>query len=197
MTPASLIPFHSLLQQEPSFSLYFVYVHIFICTSMLSLRIYRKHSTAQRNQPCTKQQSKYAPIRARQRKQADRVGESQHVERNTTAVSSITQLDVFSKKTKTSESARPTKVYNHLQSRRRIFFFFLTLRSSLYSWRDARRTGFYFQCQYLVRYKYHTTLLFLSVLFLCISLISYMHAASGLFSWSMGAPGICKSSVCT
>ena len=38
-----------------------------------------KHSTAQCNQPCTKQQTKYVPIRARQRKQADRVGESQHV----------------------------------------------------------------------------------------------------------------------
>ena len=39
-----------------------------------------KHNTAQRaQQPCTKQQIKYVPIRARQRKQADRVGESQQV----------------------------------------------------------------------------------------------------------------------
>ena len=38
-----------------------------------------QHSSAQHNQPCTKQQTKYVPIRARQRKQADRVGESQHV----------------------------------------------------------------------------------------------------------------------
>ena len=34
------------------------------------------HSTAQRNQGCTKQQSKYMPIGARKRKQAGRVGES-------------------------------------------------------------------------------------------------------------------------
>ena len=38
----------------------------------MSSSIYRKHSAAQRNQPCTKQQSTYVPIRARQRKQADR-----------------------------------------------------------------------------------------------------------------------------
>ena len=44
---------------------------------MLSSSIY--HSTAQRNQPCTKQRSTYTPIKVRQRKQADRVGESQHV----------------------------------------------------------------------------------------------------------------------
>ena len=36
-------------------------------------------STAQRNQPCTKERSTYVPTRVRQRKQADRVGESQHV----------------------------------------------------------------------------------------------------------------------
>ena len=56
-----------------------------VCTSMLLwLSIYSgstastaQHSTAQRNQPCTKQRSNYVPIRARQRKQADRVGESQ------------------------------------------------------------------------------------------------------------------------
>ena len=41
-----------------------------MCTSMLSSSIYRKHSTVQSNQPCTKQQSKYMPIRARKRKQA-------------------------------------------------------------------------------------------------------------------------------
>ena len=49
---------------------------------------------------------------------------------------------------------------------------------------DARRTCLYFQSHSSVRYR-GQTLLFLSVLFLCISLISYMHAASGLFSWSM------------
>ena len=38
-----------------------------------------QHSTAQRNQPSTKQQTKYVPIRARQRKLADRAGENQNV----------------------------------------------------------------------------------------------------------------------
>ena len=43
-------------------------------------------NTAQRNQPCKKQQQiKYAPIRARQRKQADRVGASQHAVEHLTA----------------------------------------------------------------------------------------------------------------
>ena len=39
-----------------------------------------QHSTAQRSQPCTEQRSTHAPIRERQqRKQADRIGDSQHV----------------------------------------------------------------------------------------------------------------------
>ena len=38
-----------------------------------------QHSTAQRNQPCTTQERKYVPIRAPRRKQADRIGENQHV----------------------------------------------------------------------------------------------------------------------
>ena len=46
---------------------------------MLSLSIYRKHTRARRNQPCTNQQRNYVPTRARQRKQADRVGEREHV----------------------------------------------------------------------------------------------------------------------
>ena len=68
---------------------------------MLSSSIY--HSTAQRNQPCTKQRSKYVPIRVRQPKQADKAGESQHAVEHLFAA-----RNVFSKSTKKSESARPT-----------------------------------------------------------------------------------------
>lgn len=39
-------------------------------------------STARRNQPCTKRQSTYVLIRARQRKAMERVGESQHFVEN-------------------------------------------------------------------------------------------------------------------
>ena len=46
--------------------------------SMLPSSIYRR-STAQRNQPCTKQRSTHVPVRVRQRKQADRLGESKHI----------------------------------------------------------------------------------------------------------------------
>ena len=52
---------------------------IYVCTRMLSLSIYRKHTKARRNQPCTNQQRNYVPTRARQRKQADRVDEREHV----------------------------------------------------------------------------------------------------------------------
>ena len=53
----------------------FVLWAFFICQEHVvveRLPKYRKHSTAQRNQPCTKQQTKYVPIRARQHKQADK-----------------------------------------------------------------------------------------------------------------------------
>ena len=70
------------------------FVHVFISTcffssnhkthtttinraSMLSSNIY--HIASQRIQPCTKRRSTHVPIRVRQRKQADRVDESQHV----------------------------------------------------------------------------------------------------------------------
>ena len=66
--------------------------------SMLSSSIY--HSTAQRNQPCTKQRSTYVPIRVRQWKQADSVGDSQDVVEHQ-------QLAVFSKPTKISKTVRP------------------------------------------------------------------------------------------
>ena len=68
-----------------------------------------QHSTAQRSAVYPhKQQSKYAPIRARQSNHADRVGSSQHVE-------AFIRLAVFSKRTKRSKSIRPTKNYNHSQ----------------------------------------------------------------------------------
>ena len=46
---------------------------------MLSSRIYRKQAQRSTISPCAKYQSKYVPIRARQRKQADRAGETQHM----------------------------------------------------------------------------------------------------------------------
>ena len=50
-----------------------------------------QHSTAQRIQPCTKQRRTYAPIRLRQRKQADRVGESQRVVEHLFAARCVTK----------------------------------------------------------------------------------------------------------
>ena len=68
-----------------------------------------QRSTAQHNPSFNphKQQSQYAPISARQRKQADSVGSSQHV------VEHLYSSIVFSKQTKKSKSARPTKRHNH------------------------------------------------------------------------------------
>ena len=51
---------------------FFLHVHTSYCPASTA-------STAQRNQLCTKQHTTYVPIRVRQRKQTDRVGESQHV----------------------------------------------------------------------------------------------------------------------
>ena len=68
----------------------------------------RKHSTAQHSAVNPhEQQSKYAPIRARQRRRADRVGSIQHV------VEAFIPLAAFSKRTKKSKSARPTRTSNH------------------------------------------------------------------------------------
>ena len=53
-----------------------VFEHLVLYCSTASTA---QHSTAERNQPVQKPQSKYVPIRARQRQQADRVGESQHM----------------------------------------------------------------------------------------------------------------------
>ena len=52
-----------------------------------------RHSTAQRNHAGTKQQTKHVPIRARQHKQANRVGEGQHV------VEHLCSSEAFSKRT--------------------------------------------------------------------------------------------------
>ena len=106
--PASL--FHFYLLEDSSFSNFCSSWAFSIC-----LRAYCRRpstaSTAQRIQPCTKQHSKYVPIRARQRKQADRVGSSQHVE-------VCVQLAVFSKRTKKNEFARPTNMYNQPLTKR-------------------------------------------------------------------------------
>ena len=115
--PARLCPFlHALVRIAYFFSFFFgfrgPFLHRYVLASCRAstaapdTQQNRKHSTAQRNQSCTSSKPSTADQSATT--QASRVGESQHVERNTTAVSSITQLDVFSKKTKTSESARPT-----------------------------------------------------------------------------------------
>ena len=74
----------------------------YIC-SLCSASIAR-HSTAEHSAVNPqKQQSKFAQIRARQRTQGNRIGSSQHV------VEAFVQLAVFSKRTKKSQCARPTK----------------------------------------------------------------------------------------
>ena len=91
--PASL--FHFYLLEDSSFSNFCSSWAFSIC-----LRAYCRRpstaSTAQRIQPCTKQHSKYVPIRARQRKQADRVDESREPACRRT--SDIIQLAMFSKR---------------------------------------------------------------------------------------------------
>lgn len=60
----------------------FCFCGFLFCTyELLSSSTNRKSNTAQHSthQPCTKQENKYVPIRARQRQSADRVGESLHV----------------------------------------------------------------------------------------------------------------------
>ena len=89
--------YFAIFLEEPSFS-----------HSFLDVRAYCRESTAstaQRSQPCTKQQSKHVPIIARQRKRADRVGES----REPVCRRAFIQLAVFSKRTEKSKSARRTK----------------------------------------------------------------------------------------
>ena len=55
---------------------FFVFVGLFYTGIQ---QLYREHRTDQRNHPCTKQQAKYVPVRARPRKLAVRVVERQHV----------------------------------------------------------------------------------------------------------------------
>ena len=52
---------------------------IHVCRKAFTSNIYLKHAAAHHNQPVTKQENKYVMTRARQRRQADRVGEGQHV----------------------------------------------------------------------------------------------------------------------
>ena len=76
----------SLCSRGEAFFLSTMYVFVLVCvflyvgTTMMSSSIYvpRAHNITV-HQPCTRQQSKYMPIRARQCEPADRVGESQHL----------------------------------------------------------------------------------------------------------------------
>ena len=141
--------------------------HFLMCTRISS--IYRKHSTARRNPPCTKKQHiKYVPSRARQRKQAESW-------QGLACRRAFIQLAAFSKRTKKSKSARQNIQYNHPQSS--------------WSWCRARRTRLYFQSQEA------TTLTLLSLSVLC---MYFVHACGvRVVFLEHGALRICKSSVCT
>ena len=101
-----------------------------------------QHSTAQRNQPCTKQRSTYVPVRVRQRKQPDRGGES----------SSICGSLFSNPAEKSNLPGGAKEMYDHKQ--------LVMIREALA-----------FRCYILI---------YLSYIF-----VRCMHAASGLFSWSM------------
>ena len=128
---------------------------IYVCTRMLSLSIYRKHTKARRNQPCTNQQRNYVPTRARQRKQADRVDEREHVVEH--LHSSLRSQNERRNRNLPGKNIQP-----------------LTRQQLKLVWRANNSPLF------PISRKYKTT--FFSPSFLC---ISYMHAASWLFSWSM------------
>ena len=68
-----------------------------------------QHSSAQHSQPA--QAAKQVRADQSATTQADRVDSSQHV------VEAFMQLAVFSKRSKISKYPRPTKIYNHSQSR--------------------------------------------------------------------------------
>ena len=72
---------------------------------------YRKRKRSTARSAGTKPQSKYVPIRVRQRKQADRVGEGQHIH-----VVEHLYSALFPKRTKKSKSARPTAITNYSHS---------------------------------------------------------------------------------
>ena len=106
--PASIFSFCFIFFQKKS--LLFQNFALFSrCTSTLSSSICRKHSAARRNQPRTKQQSKYVTTRARQRKQADRVGRR-----------ALTQLAAFSRRTKTSKYSRQKCTTTHKTAEARV-----------------------------------------------------------------------------
>ena len=129
---------------------------------VLSSSIYRKHSTARHNQPCTKQRQ-YVPTRARQRNQQDRISESYHVAEHLHSLlcSQNKQIEIFPEKCRTThKTADEAGVMREG----------LALMSSLNKIQHC----------------------FFSPFFLC---IPYMHAASGLFSWSMELLNLCKSPV--
>ena len=156
-------------KQSALFPIFYVFVGLFlICTSMLS-SIYRKHSTAQRNQPCTKRHCQYVPIRARRRKQADRVGENREP---ACRRSSSTHTSGCVLKTKKSQSTPPTKICDH--------------SPSSFSWCNARRICL---CS-IVRVRY--TALPLRPFFVFRACMR----RPGCFL-EHGALGICKSLVCT
>ena len=127
-----------------------------MCTSMLSSSIYRKHSTARRNRPCAKQQSKVRAVQSAT-KQASRQSWRELVRRR-----AYTQLAAFSKRRKKSKSARQKYATTHKSAEAGVMREGPTFISNL---NETQHGSF-------------------SPSFLCIS-YEYMHAASGLFSWSM------------
>ena len=134
---------------------------------MLSSSIYRNHSSVQRNQPCTKQQSKDVQTRTRQRKQADRAGESQHV---------------GSLCSRNERRNRICPAYRSIQS-------LTPPQSSLvFSWRDARRICLFFQSQLDKAQLFPSFFNAFRIYILCgVRVVFQEH----------GALGICKSSVWT
>ena len=115
-------------------------------------------STAQRNQPCTKERSTYVPIRVRQRKQADRVGESQHVVEHL-------QLAVFSKPTNKSKSVTRKNIQPQASG-------------------EAGRIWVYFWRRYNLNTIVHSSFSVVFRTYPYICMIWCMHAAFELF-WSM------------
>ena len=125
---------------------------------------YRKHSTAHRNQAA--QSRKASTCRSR----CDNASKQTELARASTCRRAFKQHAEFSKRTKTSKSARPRKIYNCSHSA------------------GVMREGFAFNFD-----LYKTQHRSFCPSFIC---ISYMHAASGLLSWSMELFAFCKSSVC-
>ena len=142
--------------------------------SLSSSIIYGNHSTA-RQPPCRMQPTKHVPIRARQRKQADRVGESQHAYR-----AFIMQLAAFSRRTKhlilpgLQQIPQPLTTQLSCGVMREEFAFVSNLNKDttmLFSLRSFHRTG---------TYVFRTCM-----------------RRPGSFRLGHGALGICKSSVRT